>query len=542
MISDARLAANRRNARKSTGPRTPEGKAESRLNGMKHGGRSAILGMPVLPREDPKALARLIDRFVREGRPGDSLERSLLERAARLTWAIERSDRAEAAYLADAARRASAPPAGREGAAEERSRRVTRLAAELFHPLSPHEFRDADWRDDPAAALAGLEETAEGRRWLLEQWRSIRAYFVAGLEPAIGDFYRYIRLHGRHVTDLAWDLDLNAAMAAAEVAWPGCGRLIYGRFLAELHAEDWRLFEQQRQWRTFAPLPATPEEAVAVLLRDAESQMARLAAMLCEGDGEEVDPDAAAFEAELELAGHRRAAAARTRELMQVLEQLRKLRKDRGAAATTVPLAEPDEPSPSDEAVGAASVRRPGEPSPADALAEGGGFDQPSPALTIPDGGGCDEPGPTRPPHGGGSHGEPEPEPAPTAEADRWEPAPIVIAEDDPEPPPPLDDEDEQAPPPGDPPAPGTWEAFERWFLEAKAARVPDDRTQGETLADREKRKFAEMLSIALDTPTGRAPDYDKYERRRAKQRQKAEEERDRKGREAQPPPLQDGS
>jgi hypothetical protein len=36
-ISEARLAANRENAQKSTGPVTPEGKAKSRLNAVKHG-------------------------------------------------------------------------------------------------------------------------------------------------------------------------------------------------------------------------------------------------------------------------------------------------------------------------------------------------------------------------------------------------------------------------------------------------------------------------------------------------------------------------
>jgi hypothetical protein len=37
VITPARLAANRRSAQKSTGPRTARGKAQSRLNGLRHG-------------------------------------------------------------------------------------------------------------------------------------------------------------------------------------------------------------------------------------------------------------------------------------------------------------------------------------------------------------------------------------------------------------------------------------------------------------------------------------------------------------------------
>ena len=39
-LTPARLAANRRNAQQSTGPRTAGGKARSRLNGLIHGYRS----------------------------------------------------------------------------------------------------------------------------------------------------------------------------------------------------------------------------------------------------------------------------------------------------------------------------------------------------------------------------------------------------------------------------------------------------------------------------------------------------------------------
>lgn len=41
-MTEAALAANRSNARRSTGPRTRAGKAQSRLNALQHGGRSQL--------------------------------------------------------------------------------------------------------------------------------------------------------------------------------------------------------------------------------------------------------------------------------------------------------------------------------------------------------------------------------------------------------------------------------------------------------------------------------------------------------------------
>ena len=60
MTSKKQIQANRRNARKSTGPKTAKGKAVVRLNALKHGLRAenALL----LPGEDGEELSKLARR------------------------------------------------------------------------------------------------------------------------------------------------------------------------------------------------------------------------------------------------------------------------------------------------------------------------------------------------------------------------------------------------------------------------------------------------------------------------------------------------
>ena len=46
MATEKQIAANRLNAQKSTGPKTPEGRAAVRLNGVKHGLTAETLVLP----------------------------------------------------------------------------------------------------------------------------------------------------------------------------------------------------------------------------------------------------------------------------------------------------------------------------------------------------------------------------------------------------------------------------------------------------------------------------------------------------------------
>jgi hypothetical protein len=78
-----RAEINRRNAARSTGPRTAEGKSRSRFNALKHG---LTARTPVLPGEDPEAYRGRIESFVTALEPRNELEQYLAEHAAQLSW------------------------------------------------------------------------------------------------------------------------------------------------------------------------------------------------------------------------------------------------------------------------------------------------------------------------------------------------------------------------------------------------------------------------------------------------------------------------
>ena len=97
MTSEGKAEANRRNALKSTGPKTPEGKAAVRLNALRHG----LLSREVLlPGEDGEALGELGERLGAELQPVGELENLLVDRVAAAVWRLRRLGRVEAGIFA----------------------------------------------------------------------------------------------------------------------------------------------------------------------------------------------------------------------------------------------------------------------------------------------------------------------------------------------------------------------------------------------------------------------------------------------------------
>lgn len=96
----AQSVANRRNATKSTGPRTVAGKARSKLNALDHGLRAEQV---VLPTEDPAAFAEELAGWFDDWRPTTRAKAALVERAAVGAWRLRRCVRQEAATFQVAA-------------------------------------------------------------------------------------------------------------------------------------------------------------------------------------------------------------------------------------------------------------------------------------------------------------------------------------------------------------------------------------------------------------------------------------------------------
>jgi hypothetical protein len=96
MSTEAQITANRRNAAKSTGPKTAEGKAIASRNALSHGLRAKHL---VLFDERSKDFARLRDNLRASLDPADALEAELVERIVLCAWRLRRAGRAEAAVI-----------------------------------------------------------------------------------------------------------------------------------------------------------------------------------------------------------------------------------------------------------------------------------------------------------------------------------------------------------------------------------------------------------------------------------------------------------
>jgi hypothetical protein len=97
MATPRQIQSARDNAKRSTGPKTPAGKAASSLNALKHG--LAATHPTALPGESRDAFQAMLDDYARQFKPRNLMERDLLYQLAVAAWQLERSWKIETALL-----------------------------------------------------------------------------------------------------------------------------------------------------------------------------------------------------------------------------------------------------------------------------------------------------------------------------------------------------------------------------------------------------------------------------------------------------------
>ena len=239
MATEAQILANRRNAAKSTGPKTENGKAKSRQNALKHGGRARTSPLSLaLPHEDPAEMAERIESWLDDWAPRNAQEDNLVRQAAHLSWKVERGEEVEAAYLARRVRMAQRKPSP----SSRRMERVSELSCKLFYDCQPERYHNPPphWLDEPLAFVAGLEATPEGCRWLLDRWTELRTVLVNDQGWELPDVFRFVRLLGKSGYEAVHDPALNALF----LAW--------GRYETRPAEVLWRIFREREPRRQTA--------------------------------------------------------------------------------------------------------------------------------------------------------------------------------------------------------------------------------------------------------------------------------------------------
>ena len=98
MATLKQFEANRRNAQKSTGPKTPEGKAAVSMNALRHGLRARTV---VLPGEDPTEFHQLCNDLESEWTPQSRTEQFYVEQMAVSQWKLTRMEVVEVNIFKD---------------------------------------------------------------------------------------------------------------------------------------------------------------------------------------------------------------------------------------------------------------------------------------------------------------------------------------------------------------------------------------------------------------------------------------------------------
>jgi hypothetical protein len=286
MVSEAKIAANRRNATKSCGPKTEAGRNITRFNAVKHGMTAEIALLPV---EDAAVFEEQQRDWFEIYKPRNGMEAAKVERSFYLWWQLGRITRAQSAQLCEKARTAE----GERLASE--ARETIELSIQLFLPGpegrwgASENSKRAGERDKvtgsrdrgfehPALIESRLGELEDGCRWLYGQWKEEAAILEAGKTWGAIECFKAVRLMGMQPLSVI-DLTELADFLRPCVALAGRG--------IELARETWALLappNAERGWEVLRgqlepddALPISAEAARESLRETVEEQIGRLA-------------------------------------------------------------------------------------------------------------------------------------------------------------------------------------------------------------------------------------------------------------------------
>ena len=162
MASEKQIEANRRNSALSTGPRTDEGKAQSRTNGMTHGLTATVVSSPDKREAGEKRYAEWLPCL----KPEDSYQEFHLQLAVEASLQIENCQARE----------------------RNRKRQLAKIATDSDTQWDIDRQKEASklgksLKRNPEEIALQLRSTPYGREWLIDRWKYLLVAVAEGQSP-----------------------------------------------------------------------------------------------------------------------------------------------------------------------------------------------------------------------------------------------------------------------------------------------------------------------------------------------------------------------
>jgi hypothetical protein len=301
----------------------------------------------VLPGEDDDAFQARREAWSMTLDPQDDVEAYLIDRAAQLSWQIDRVDRAQTARL----KVARIEEAGR---IDQEAEAVALAGRRLFwDPRGPnclyphwhvtlgspkrisHSF-EIDDPNDPARVVAQLETMVLRCAWMLDRWGELRAVLEDGLKWQPPDRFKAVRLLGRQPLD-GWEDERVMSIYLACWAMNPTGPHGFDDIMTELSAGERERYSDRLEGRDIiGRRPSDPEAGKAVLLALIDEEEARLEERLTAllQREEASAAERLGFEDTIEGERLRRYQMTCNRTLLRIIETLRRRRRDSGTTAS----------------------------------------------------------------------------------------------------------------------------------------------------------------------------------------------------------------